>query len=76
VSGGDLAGLGVSFAATLIAFSFAGIWLDEKLGTSPWLLIVMVFLGAAGAFYLMYHKLMKGQRLSDRRQGEERRGDQ
>jgi F0F1-type ATP synthase assembly protein I len=76
VSGADVAGLGVAFAAILVAFSFAGIWLDDKLGTSPWLTIVMVFLGAAGAFYSMYHKLMKGQRLGDRRQGQERRGDE
>jgi F0F1-type ATP synthase assembly protein I len=74
VSPGDVAGLGLQFAATLVVFSFAGIWLDKKLGTSPWLLIVMVFLGAAGAFYSMYRKLMKGQRLGDRRQGDERRG--
>lgn len=45
------AGLGIQFAATLLLFVGAGIWLDGKLGTSPWLLIVGVLLGGTGAFY-------------------------
>jgi F0F1-type ATP synthase assembly protein I len=73
VSGVELAGAGVQFAVVLVAASFAGMWLDRQLGTSPWLLIVMVFAGAAAAFYAMYRKLMKGQRLGDRRKSSERR---
>ena len=45
------AGLGIQFAVTLLLFTGAGIWLDAKLGTSPWLLIVGVLLGGTGAFY-------------------------
>jgi F0F1-type ATP synthase assembly protein I len=45
------AGLGVQFAATLLLFVAAGIWLDRRLGTSPWLLIAGVLLGGSGAFY-------------------------
>jgi len=29
---------------------FLGVWLDSKLGTSPWLLIVFSFLGVGAAF--------------------------
>ena len=75
VSGLELAGAGIQFAAILVLSSFAGIWADRKLGTSPWLLIVLVFLGAAAAFYSVYHKLMKGQRLGDRRKKVERRNE-
>lgn len=75
VSGAEFAGAGIQFAVILVFSSFAGMWADRHLGTSPWLLIVLVFLGAAAAFYSLYHKLMKGQRLSDRRKAHERRED-
>jgi threonine/homoserine/homoserine lactone efflux protein len=73
VSGAEFAGAGLQFAGLLILAAFAGIWLDRTLKTSPWLLIVTVFLGAAVAFYTLYRKLMKGQRLGDRRQAADRR---
>jgi F0F1-type ATP synthase assembly protein I len=47
---GRYAGLGFQFAATLCVVGALGWWLDEKLGTSPWLLIAGVFLGATGGF--------------------------
>src|SRR3954465_5189664 len=75
VSGTEMAGAGVQFAVVLVASSFAGIWIDRQLRTSPWFTIVLVFVGAAGGFYSMYRKLMKGQRLGDRRKTSERRGD-
>ena len=75
VSGAEFAGAGVQFAAILVLSSFAGMWVDKQLGTSPWFLIVLVFVGAAAAFYSLYHKLMKGQRLGDRRKHAERRED-
>jgi F0F1-type ATP synthase assembly protein I len=57
-SGAEFAGLGVQFAATLAVSAYAGHWLDRKLGTSPWLLILLVFAGAAAAFYNMYRKVI------------------
>ena len=47
---GRYAGLGLSFAATVTLFGAAGWWLDRRLGTSPWLLLLGLFLGAALAF--------------------------
>jgi ATP synthase protein I len=70
---GQFAGAGFQFALMVILSAFAGIWIDRKLGTGPWLLIVTVFLGAALGFYSLYRNLMKGQRLDDRRQSHERR---
>src|SRR2546423_14230970 len=73
VSGVEMAGAGVQFAVVLVAFSFLGIWIDRQLGTSPWFTIIMVFVGAAGGFFSMYRKLMKGQRLGERRKATDRR---
>ena len=73
VSGAQFAGAGFQFAVMVVLSAFAGIWIDRKLGTTPWLLIVTVFSGAALGFYSLYRNLMKGQRLRDQRQQGERR---
>jgi len=65
VSGSEFAGVGLQFAMTIVAFMFAGIWLDKTLRTSPWLLIVCVFVGAAAGFFSIYRKLMSAQRRTD-----------
>lgn len=40
--------LGIQLAVAVVAFFFLGRWLDEKLGTAPWLMIGGLFLGSAG----------------------------
>jgi F0F1-type ATP synthase assembly protein I len=40
---------------------YLGQWLDRKLGTAPWMLLIGVFVGAGGSFYSMYRKLMAAQ---------------
>lgn len=62
LSGAEFAGVGLQFAATILVFTFAGIWLDKRLGTSPWLLLLFVFLGAGGGFYSIYRKVVMAQR--------------
>jgi Putative F0F1-ATPase subunit Ca2+/Mg2+ transporter len=62
VSGGEFAGVGLQFAATLLVFLFLGRWLDRHLGMTPWLTIIFLFVGAGGAFYSMYRKLMAAQK--------------
>lgn len=58
----SLAGMGVQFVVAILLFLFLGKWLDERLGTSPWLLILGVF-GAAGAStYAMYRKVFPSER--------------
>ncbi|MFN0243705.1 MAG: AtpZ/AtpI family protein [Planctomycetota bacterium] len=47
---GRYAGLGVQFAAAICVLGALGWWLDGKLGTGPWLLIVGIFAGAVGGF--------------------------
>jgi F0F1-type ATP synthase assembly protein I len=55
------AGLGMQFAVTLLLFTLAGIWLDAKLGWSPWLLIAGVLLGGSGAFYAILRAVPPAQ---------------
>lgn len=53
-----VAALGFQFAAALIAFGYAGQWLDGRLNTAPIFLMVGVFFGGGGTFYLNYRRLM------------------
>ena len=62
MAGAEYMGLGLQFGVSIIIFMFLGLWLDRKLGTYPWLLVVGVFLGAGSAFYVIYRRLMADQR--------------
>lgn len=57
-SGAEFAGVGLQMGATLGLSAWLGYWLDGRLGTRPWLTIVMVFVGASAAFYSIYRKVM------------------
>lgn len=61
-SGSEFAGVGLQLAATIGLGAWLGYWLDRKLGTLPWLTIVLVFLGAGAAFYSIYRRVMAGTR--------------
>ncbi|HEV7388905.1 MAG TPA: AtpZ/AtpI family protein [Gemmatimonadaceae bacterium] len=65
LSGGDFAGLGIQFAAAIIAFVFAGQWLDNRFGTNGIFTIAGAFVGAGGAFYGMYRKVAAAQKKDD-----------
>ena len=75
LSGADFAGLGVQFAVAIVAFLFAGQWLDKRLGTNGLFTIVGVFVGAAGAFYIMYRKITAAQKLDDEERKRRARGE-
>jgi ATP synthase protein I len=57
-SGSEFAGLGLQMGATLGLSAWLGYWLDGRLGTTPWLTILMVFVGAGAAFYSIYRKVL------------------
>jgi F0F1-type ATP synthase assembly protein I len=46
---GRFAGHGIQFAIIIGLFAFGGVKLDDWLGTEPWLLLTMLFLGFIGA---------------------------
>jgi F0F1-type ATP synthase assembly protein I len=56
LSGSEFAGIGVQFAVTIVVFAFLGIWLDQRLGSSPLFVLIMVFGGAGLAFWSMVRK--------------------
>jgi F0F1-type ATP synthase assembly protein I len=64
-SGAAVAGLGMQFVVAILLFLFLGKWLDERFGTTPWLLIAGVFLGAGASFYSIYRRLMADQKRED-----------
>ena len=61
----QFAGHGLTFVIAVLAGLYLGQWLDRRLGTAPWLLIVGVFAGAGASFYSMYTKLMAAQASAD-----------
>jgi F0F1-type ATP synthase assembly protein I len=55
---GKYAGIGLQFAGSIVLFLYVGRWVDSRLGSDPWGLILGVFLGAGAAFFSMYRRLM------------------
>ncbi|MBW7934240.1 MAG: AtpZ/AtpI family protein [Gemmatimonadaceae bacterium] len=55
-------GLGLQFVLSILLFLYIGKWVDGKLGTSPWFMILGVFTGAGAAFYNMYRALKAAER--------------
>jgi F0F1-type ATP synthase assembly protein I len=48
-----LAHLGMQLGLTFLLFFFFGYWLDNRLGTLPWLTIVFILLGFTGGMILL-----------------------
>ena len=53
-----LAGLGMQFFVALVLFAYAGAWLDRRFDSAPLWMLVGVFFGGGGTFYLSYRRLM------------------
>ena len=72
---GEVLGVGLQFALSILLFLFAGRWLDSKLGTEPWLLLAGVMVGAAAGFYSLYRQLViapRERQAAERERKEER----
>ena len=59
MSGSEFAGVGLQFGASIVLFALAGLWLDRKLNSSPWFLIVMVLGGSGLSFWAMIRQMTK-----------------
>lgn len=62
----SLAGLGLQFVIVILLCLYAGMWVDRKLGTAPWMLVLGVAAGASAGFYSMYRVLMRENRKAGR----------
>jgi F0F1-type ATP synthase assembly protein I len=51
---GALATVGLSFVIAIALGAGAGLWLDRKLGTAPWLFFVFLSLGFAAGVVNIY----------------------
>jgi len=58
----SFAGAGVQFVVSILLFLYVGKWLDAKLGTAPWLLMLGVYVGAGAGFYSFYRRVMAASR--------------
>ncbi len=58
---GRYLGAGLSWALVTLAFVFAGMWVDGKLGTRPVLTLVFAFVGAAAGFWSMLRQVQPGE---------------
>jgi F0F1-type ATP synthase assembly protein I len=55
---GQYASVGLQFGLGLLVFTFAGSWLDKRLGTGPWLLLAGVALGFGLSSFWIYRQLV------------------
>lgn len=69
---GRVAGVGLQFAGAIVLFLFAGRWVDSRLGTEPWFLLLGVMVGAAAGFWSLYRQLTAPRRGPGGRPGEKR----
>ena len=47
----------MQFFVALIGFVYLGNWIDRRFATGPTFLLLGVFLGGGGSFYLSYRRL-------------------
>ncbi|HVZ49127.1 MAG TPA: AtpZ/AtpI family protein [Gemmatimonadaceae bacterium] len=66
-----LVGLGLQFVVTVLVCLFLGQWLDRKLGTSPWLLLAGMLLGAGLGLWSMLRVMRQEEADADRRRDTE-----
>jgi len=51
-------GHGLTLALAVLLFLGLGAWLDSKLGTAPFLLVLGAFIGAGAGFYSLYYHIV------------------
>jgi F0F1-type ATP synthase assembly protein I len=60
-----LMGLGLQFVVAILLCLYAGMWLDARLHTAPWLMLIGALIGASAGFYTMFRVLMSENKRFD-----------
>ena len=71
---GAYGGLGLQLAASILLFLYGGQWLDRRLGTAPWFVLIGVFVGAGAGFYSIYRRLMSDLKREEEEQRRRKSG--
>lgn len=58
----ELAGVGLEFAAAVAGLTLAGYWIDQKLGSEPWGVLIGAFVGIVGGTYNLLREVIRGTR--------------
>ena len=58
----QMTALGLEFSSCVLGGMFAGYWLDEQLGTGPWIFLFLTFGGLGLAVYRMIQLIEKFNR--------------
>jgi ATP synthase protein I len=53
------AGVGVQYGLTILFMTLLGIWLDQRFGTAPLLLLICLLVGFGGATWSLIHTVLK-----------------
>jgi len=64
--------LGIQLAIAVVIFFFAGRWLDDLLGTTPWLMIGGLFVGIAGGLIQFFRTAIALGKKQDEKAREQR----
>jgi F0F1-type ATP synthase assembly protein I len=64
---------GLQLAISVVAFFFLGRWLDDKFGTTPWLMIAGLVLGIVGGFTSFFRTAIAAGKEEDKEAAEERK---
>jgi F0F1-type ATP synthase assembly protein I len=51
--------VGVQYAVTIVVLTLLGIWLDDRAGTAPLFLLVLLLLGFVGATYSLIRQVLR-----------------
>jgi len=70
---GLASGVGFTIVASIALWVLAGRWLDRKLGTEPWALIVGIIIGLISAGSVIYELAATRERTDDQGQNDQDR---
>ena len=60
--------LGIQLAITVIVFFFIGRYADEKFGTKPWLMLLLIMIGSIGGMIKFFRTVIElGKKEEDER---------